>query len=224
MDNFEDLLIEKHKQLNNDFRRPGEETVVDKIDMQPPIGLLKAEGTMDLFEFIKMVEKIVTIAMKDMHVKFIPEENRVPIDNPDMKINESYITYRIISQEPKDKDGLKPRIREEIYEDPKHTQESRMGQIYGQKFQSIIQFNIFSSVYAESEQVMKKFVELLFTYTGSLKKKGLGELIYKKQLTDTDLDQYRQTMSIRSIRYYVETENVFVVFRNKIEEINIFDS
>lgn len=218
MDDLENLLLENQRMINSDF----DKKVVDKINHNKKNKLLTADGTMDLFQFIQNVEKIVTLAMKDYKVKFIPEENRIPIDNPDIKIDESFISYRIVDQEIKDKESLKPVVREDFIEDPKDPK-SRSGQIYGQKFSSIIQFNIFSSVYAEAEQVMKKFEELLFIYAGPLKKKGLGEIFKLKQLTDTNLDQYRQTMSIRSIRYYVETENVFTVFREKFEEINILD-
>ena len=220
MDTLDDLLY-KQEQMSKRFKSSLKEHVVDQIPPKQPVGLLKSEGTMTLFQFIQYVERLVNVTMKDLGVIFIPEENRIPIDYSDMTIDHPIITYSLIDQDTKDE--LKPRVREEIIEDPNDPENSRMGQIYGQKFKSIIQFNIFASVYDIAEQVMNNFEGLLLTYTGLLKQKGLGELIFNKQLTDTKLDQYRQTLSIRSIRYYVETENVFVVFRDKIEEINIFD-
>lgn len=225
MDSFESLLLEKENKLNPRII-PGKNdgVIANVITEDKPVGLLKSDQTMDLFEFIQKVEKLVTIAMKELNVVFIPDENKVPIDNPDIKVDYPIITYKIIKREIKDKEGLKPRVREEILENPDDPNNSRCGQIFGQKFQSIIQFDIFASVYDVAEQVMKKFEELLFVYTGPLKKRGLGELLFKEQLTDENLDQYRQTISVRSLRYYVETENVYVTFRNKIEEINIFGS
>lgn len=220
MDSLETLLqIHSEEQEKINIRQTPQSHVVDKIN-KPKQELLKSEATMDLFQFIQFVQKLVNITMKDMEVEFIPEEGRTIIDAPEIILKHPIITYSIQNREIKSKNGLKPTHREVIIEN-EGKDNQRIGDVYGQKFESIVQFNIFASVYDVAEKVMKKLEELLFTYTGSLKKKGLGELIFQRQLTDTHLDQFRQNTSIRSIQYYVETEHVFVVFRDTIEDIEI---
>ena len=127
-----------------------------------------------------MISKIVSIALKDLQVEFIPDEEKTPIINPDIKMDHPYITYQTISRKPKNKDGYKPRIRQNVIDD------ERAGVIYGQKFQAIIQFDIFASVYDKSEQVMKRFEELMFTYTYYFKKKGISEIFLLEQLKNSD--------------------------------------
>lgn len=179
--------------------------------------ILKAEKNASLFDLIKMIEKLVKLTMNDLKVEFVPDEDKVPVKTPEINIDHPYITYKIIERVPKNE--IKPRVREHIEEKSHDKTEARFGQIYGQKFASIIQFDIFASVYATAEEVMERFEELLFVYAGYLKKNGVSEIYFKQQHTDSSYDIYRQQISIRSIRYYVETEKVIVVFRDKIQEI-----
>lgn len=179
--------------------------------------ILKAEKNASLFDLVKMIEKLVKLTMNDLKVEFVPDEDKVPVKTPEINIDHPYITYKIIERVPKNE--FKPRVREHIEEKSHDKNEARFGQIYGQKFASIIQFDIFASVYATAEEVMERFEELLFIYAGYLKKNGISEIYFKQQHTDSSYDIYRQQISIRSIRYYVETEKVIVVFRDKIQEI-----
>lgn len=220
---LEDLLLGK------DFKReqvdlPARKDIdVKDILSQPPSEhpedkkILKAEKNASLFDFIKMVEKLVKITMNDLKAEFIPDEDKTPVVTPEINIDHPYITYKIIERVPKQE--IKPRVREHIEEKSHDKDEARFGQVYGQKFSSIIQFDIFASVYATAEEVMERFEELLFIYAGYLKKNGVSEIYFKQQHTDSSYDIYRQQISIRSIRYYVETEKVIVVFRDKIQEI-----
>lgn len=199
-----DLDIEALKAL------PQEEHPEDKY-------ILTAEGNASIFDLIKMINKLVKITMKDLKTEFVPDEDKIPITTPDIQLDVPYITYKIIERTPKGE--LKPRVRQQIKEKSHDEQEARVGQVYGQKFSSIIQFDIFSSVYATAEQVMERFEELLFIYAGYFKRKGISEIYFKKQFTDSSYDIYRQHISVRSIQYYVETEKLTVVFRDKIQEI-----
>jgi hypothetical protein len=179
-----------------------------------------ADKGADLFELMKMINKLVTLTLKDLKVEFIPDEGKDVVLIPDQKIDHPYITYKIISRTP-DKE-LKPRPRQEIREVSKDTADERYGEVWGQKFKSYIQFNIFASEYTAAEEVMEKFEELMFLYTGYFKKNGISELLFSQQLTDTDYNIFRQTISVRNLQYYVETEKLRVIFREKIKEVETY--
>ena len=129
------------------------------------------------------------------------------------------ITYKLIAREPKGE--LKPRFREHFVED-KQDAESRIGDIYGQRFKCKIQFNVFASVYELAEQVMERFEDLMITYAGYFKKNGVGELLFEKQFTDEAFSTMRQTLSIRNLTYYVEVEKLTVIMKESIKVIETY--
>lgn len=180
---------------------------------------LKADKSATLFDFIKMVDKIITLTMEDLNVKFIPDEGKGIYLGTDQSLNFPMMTYKLIERKPKGE--LKPRYREEFKEVDLdgHT---RIGEIYGQKFKCHIQFNIFASVYTTAEQVMERFEEAITTYTGFFKKNGVGEVLFDKQLTDETYEMARQSLSIRNIRYYVEIEKLTVIMRESIKAIDTY--
>lgn len=176
----------------------------------------KAEKSASLFDFVKMVNKLITLTMPD--VTFIPEEGRVLETDAMKKIEHPIITYKVISRVPKKE--LKARVREDI-EEISDDNDKRAGEIWGQKFECNIQFNIFASVYDEAEEVMEHFEELITSYTGFFKKNGIAEILFKKQFTDDMYSNLRETLSVRNICYYVEIEKLTVIFREKIKEIEL---
>lgn len=219
---LEDLLYQredKRKKIDLPARKDIDVKDIKEPEIEHPEDkfILTAENNASIFDLIKMIDKIVKIGMKDLQVQFIPDEDKTPIHAPEIKLDSPYITYKILERSPKGE--FKPRVRQQIEEKSADKEEARVGQVYGQKFASIIQFDIFSSVYATAEQVMERFEELLFTYAGYFKKNGVSEIYFKKQYTDSSYDMYRQQISVRSIQYYVETEKLIVVFRDKIQEI-----
>jgi len=195
-------------------------TVKTAITSYDNPGIQTAEKSASLFDFIKMVRKLTSLVLKDLKVEFIPDENRHFATSPELQLEHPIITYKVITREPKGE--IKPRQRQTIRERTDVLEDARIGEIYGQKFQCIIQFNIFASVYDIAEQVMEKFEEMIFTYTGYLKKNGVAEIVFQKQLTDENYDMFRQTVSVRNLRYYVEVEKLTVLFQEKIKEIETY--
>jgi hypothetical protein len=63
---------------------------------------------------------------------------------------------------------------------------------------------------------------MMFSYTGYFKRNGIAELFFENQFTDEHYDIFRQTLSIRNLQYYVETEKLHVIFKEKIKEIETF--
>ncbi len=157
--------------------------------------MLRAEKSASFDDFIEMVSKLVCLTMEDQNVEFLPDENKHVIIAPDMKTDKTYITYRLISRIPERE--IKPMAREEIIEPGINKDDERYGLIYGQRFDCIVQFNIFASEYIIANKVMRNFEEMIFSFTGYMKSKGVQSILFKGQSTDSDFDIYRKTMSVR---------------------------
>ena len=180
---------------------------------------LTADKSATLFDFIKMIDKVVELTMGDKGVTFIPDEGTSQYLSNDMPIDKAVISYKLIDRSPKGE--LKPRVRQAFNDiDPSGNKIS--GEIYGQKFKCHLQFNIAASVYTKAEEVMSMFEDAMFTYAGFFKKNGVAELLFDKQLTDGDFTLARQSLSIRNLRYYVEIEKLTVIVRENIKAIETF--
>ena len=168
-------------------------------------------------DFISMVTKLSNKALKSLNVEFYPDEGAT-IADPEKKLEKTAILYRVIERKPKNE--LKMRHSESIEEiiDEK-TNKKRLGQIWSQRQDCIIQFDIIASDYATANKVMNSFEDMIFQYSGYFKKNGIAEIYFKKYFTDTSIDRYRQYLSVRSIQYFVEIEKQTTIFNSTLEEI-----
>lgn len=179
--------------------------------------MLRAEKGASFDNFIEMVSKLVCLTMEEDNVEFLPDENQHVIIDPDIKIDKTYITYRLISRSPERE--IKPMAREEIIEPGIDDSNERRGIVYGQRYDCLVQFNVFASEYKTANKVMKNFEEMIFSFTGYMKSKGVQNILFKGQSTDTDFNVYRKTMSVRSLKYEVKIEDLIVIFSDKIQSI-----
>lgn len=168
-------------------------------------------------DFISMVTKLSNKALKSLNVEFYPDEGAT-IADPEKKLEKTAILYRIIERKPKNE--LKMRHSEDIEEvvDGKNNKK-RLGQIWSQRQDCIIQFDIVASDYATANKVMNSFEDMIFQYSGYFKENGIAEIYFKKYFTDTSIDRYRQYLSVRSIQYFVEIEKQTTIFNSTLEEI-----
>lgn len=177
----------------------------------------QAEKSADLSDFIGMVAKIVSVALKDENVEFVPDEGKKLIFDPTKPIDHPYITFKVISRRPKDE--RKPRYRQAIDETGEDAPKN--GHVYGQRFECIVQFNIIASEYTQADKVMNTFEELMFQYTHYFKKNGVAELLFEKHFTDENYDTFREKVSVRNLQYYVEIEKLITVFNTTIDSVEI---
>jgi len=179
----------------------------------------KSLKSASLHDFVEMVAKIVSKTMKKEKVIFMPDEGtRLTVD-PSKPIENPYIFFEVIERKPKKE--LKPRERESIMEVGDDKKSIRQGRIWGQKFTAIVQFNFLACDYSTVNTVMNDFEDLIFKYTPYFKKNGVAEILFEKHFTDKNLDMFRQSLSVRSLQYYLEIEKLIAVFESEIEDITI---
>lgn len=194
-----------------------------KDNCQIPCGgvakeMQRAKKNASLYDFIDMVALITDYALKDFNVEFLTEEQQNIIKDPEISVEKPYITYKVISRKPKNE--YKPIVREEIIEHDEFGNQ-RIGNVYGQKFDCIIQFNVMANENRLASVVMERFEELMISYAGYFKEQGVVDLFFKEQVTDSDYDNFRESLSIRNLRYYVEIEKLTVIFNQKISDIDL---
>lgn len=210
---FEQLLKERFKSNTK---------VVNRIETEKNPPPTKADKSADLEDFMEMVGKVVSKALKKKKVEFQPDEGARLSDDMLKKLDHPVITFSIINMVPKGE--LKPRIREKVNESLDgdiNKNAARPGRVSGQKFKCTVQFNIIANDYKQSTAVMKDFEELIFNYTAYFKRNGVAELLFSRRFTDQNLDEYRQSTSIRSLQYYVEIERLYAEFLTETGDIAV---
>lgn len=224
---IEEMLSNSNFSTNRKTNRKTQDTIVSVIHktkdtdnkIYTAIDMLRAKDSASFDDFIKMTSNLVCLTMDDLeyNVEFIPQDNQDRIIDPDIKTDKVFITYNLVSREPLRE--IKPMFREEIIEKCDVTGEERRGAIYGQKYKCEVQFNIFASEYKLANEVMKIFEDMLFSFTGYMKERGISNILFKQQYTDSDFNIYRKSLSVRNLRYTIETESLIVVMSDKVDQI-----
>lgn len=175
----------------------------------------RAKKNASMYDFLDMVALIVDYALKDLNVKFMTEDDENKLTDPELVLSHPVITYRVISRKPFNE--YKPITREEVIEHDEHN-EQRIGVIKGMAFKCIIQFNIFASENKVANKVMETFEELMLSYAGYFMEQGVRQVYFQEQIKDTDYNNFRDSLSVRNIRYYVEIEKLMVIFNRRITD------
>ena len=218
MDGLEFLLSEKEN-IQSIIEMPTKEDNCEIPHGGTAVNMLRAKKQASLYDFLDMLALIVDYALKDHKVEFITEDQEHVLTDPEIAFNHPYISYRLISRRPTKE--YKPIAREDIVEcDELNAQ--RYGTVFGQKFDCIVQFNVFASENRVANKVMESFEELMISYAGYFKEQGVRDLYFKEQVTDTDYNNFRETLSVRNIRYYVQIEKLMVIFNRSISDVNAF--
>lgn len=211
INSFESLLAQ-HEDASN-------ARVVQSIQVKENEGPLKANKSANMDDFIEMVAKVISSLRKEYNVVFEMDEGKRLTLDPNEKVDNPFITYKVIERVPLNE--LKPRVREDSIQENTFSQnDARQGRVYGQKFKARIQFNVIASEYKLANRVMNNFEDLIFNYMHYFKKNGVAELLFEKHHTDSDYDIYRQNLSVRSLVYYVELEKLYVEFSTQIDNIS----
>lgn len=204
----------RDRELTHEMLKNGNTSV---LSSNPRSVRLRADKGCSLYDFIKMVDKIVQLTMPE--ARFEPDEGKVLSLDAVSHFDKPIITYTIKNRAPKKE--KKPVYRQSVEEKTSDKNSERIAEIWGQNFICYVQFNIFASVYNKAEQVMEKFEETIIKHAGFFKRNGVAELYFDEHLTDSHFDTMRETLSVRNLVYYVEIEKQTVMFKEKINEIEL---
>ena len=177
--------------------------------------LQKAKGTASLLDFIDMVALIVESTMDDMNVTFMTDERAYLFkEDPLEPINHPMVTFKVLDRVHTDKTAYKPKYMEEITGD-----DGRPGIIYKERFTNMVQFNIIAPEYRIAWSVMERFEDLMISYAETIRGNGIVEYFFLKQYRDDYYDSFRNTFTVLSLVYRVDTETLRVIFKENINDI-----
>ena len=177
--------------------------------------LQKAKGNASLLDFIDMVALIVESTMDDLHVTFMTDERAYLFKEDQIEpINHPILTFKVLSREHTEGTSYKPRLMEEIT-----GEDGRPGVIYNERFTNMVQFNIIAPEYRIAWNVMERFEDLMISYAETIRGNGIIEYFMYKQYKDDFYDSFRNTFTVLSLVYRVDTETLRVIFKENINDI-----
>lgn len=118
--------------------------------------------------------------------------------------------------------GPKPKlidIVKETDEEGNETGDSFL--IYRQWFDTNIEFNIYGRTNAEARKLQRRFEKLIMVYTGYLKRQGISEIMYEREVSAKFSLNYDEKAVMRCIFYYIRLESIIPVRQSHINSINL---
>ncbi len=109
-------------------------------------------------------------------------------------------------------------VQVEKDEDGNETGESYL--MYRQWFDANIEFDIYAQNNKECRELLQRFEELIMVYTGYLKRKGLAEIFFLREISPKSSLNFSENTPMRCILYYVRFECVTPIKVSTINKIN----
>ena len=109
-------------------------------------------------------------------------------------------------------------VQKEVDENGNETGDAFL--IYRQWFDANIEFDIFARNSRECRELSKKFEELLLVYSGYIKRKGLSEIFFLREISSKSSLNFSENIPMRCILYYVRFESIIPIRINTINTIN----
>lgn len=213
--------MDKDKLFENYFQNGN--NVKDDLDKSIPIKTketkLSAEGNIDDIDQLGEMLRIITNAAWGMDWGTIkPEISQTATIH---SLNFPIITYDINSREVSDKMPIKPTLSEVIQEvvDGKPTGDSIL--VYRQFFDCIVEFDTWGSNSLEARKTMTNLEKLLNSYGGYLKRMGISEIFFLKEIPSRKSVNYIPGIPMRAMMYYVRLERIHTVRESSIKNINV---
>ena len=118
--------------------------------------------------------------------------------------------------------GLKPTLVDIIKETDENGQETGDAfLIYRQWFDTNVEFNIYGRTNREARKLQKKFESLLSVYSGYLKRNGISEIFFEREVSPKSSLNYKESTPMRCIYYYIRFESITPIRQSLINSINL---
>ncbi|HBG4643352.1 TPA: hypothetical protein ACG3PC_000130 [Clostridioides difficile] len=93
--------------------------------------------------------------------------------------------------------------------------------VYRQSFDCILEFRFLAKTQRECRRLMEDFEDIIVSYTGFLKKKGLGDIFFLKEMSTEDNIDFDKNVSVKVSEYFIRLEKVKTLNANKLESIEM---
>lgn len=92
--------------------------------------------------------------------------------------------------------------------------------LYRQWFDSNIEFDIYGRNSKEARELCSKLEQLIMVYSGYLKRKGLSEIFFLREISPKSSLNFNENVSMRCILYYIRFECITPIRVSTINKIN----
>ena len=117
--------------------------------------------------------------------------------------------------------GLKPKLVDIIDEtDANGDKTGDSFLIYRQWFDCNVEFNFYGRNNKEARQLKNKFENLLSVYSGYLKRQGISEIFFEREVSPKSSLNYDESTPMRCIYYYIRFESITPIRQSLINCIN----
>lgn len=116
------------------------------------------------------------------------------------------------------KKELKPRLREST-KDP--FVRGYTVEIYGQWFDSIVQFDAWSNGFRTTERLLSWIEQMLKLYAVYLRQRGVTNMFFWKRPEEAQTSVWRQSVPVKGTQFYFRTEELEAVYQRDILKIDI---
>lgn len=128
------------------------------------------------------------------------------------------INTRDISE---DLGSIKPKLVDIVKETDGNEQETGDAfLIYRQWFDCNVEFNFYARTNKEARQLQKRFENLIMVYTGYLKRQGISEMFFSREVSPKCSLNYDESTVMRCIYYYIRFESIVPIRQSLINSIN----
>ncbi len=180
-------------------------------DHMPP--RLKMDSGADLNKLTTMIHSFLALAWEEeWKDKFGPEYPK------DQEIAAPFIAYKIKSREPTKAHGIKNRFVGRV---PAQNETGHEVDLLSKHFDCEIQFDIFHQTAREANQLLDDFEDFLTQYTGEIKRGGIQEFIFLRQLEDDHDFRWRENYYVRSLVYFVRIQKITPIPLYTLNQIEI---
>jgi hypothetical protein len=199
--------------LTHENYRSYQETIIAPIPQ-------KAAGNLTLQQFFVLLYYILDVEQPDLIIApaypryLMPEtkEYEATMENPTERFKDT-ITFKVTREEPGAIGGdkqpfgsggreLYPRLREV------QTGTDKSKNIYGQWFDTLVQFDVWSVTNYEADQLALWFRRFMTAYRNFFRQMGLGEVLFWWRGQDDVTSKLRNSLSYRTLVYFIRSEEI----------------
>lgn len=191
---------------------------VEKHTFLSDVSHLTADDNIDSIEQLcNIIKPLLNAAWGTNWGEFSPDLKRG--ENSD-KIITPQITAEINERDIAEHMPLKPVLTNTVKEivNGQATGDSIL--IYRQWFDCNIEFNFYGSNSKQTRDLQNNFETLIQVYTGYLKRHGISEIIFLREISPRNSLNFTEQTPMRSLIFYVRFERITPIRRSLINKIN----
>lgn len=179
---------------------------------------LMADGNIDGIEQLcDILKKLLNAAWGSNWGEISPDLKK---GEDSSKIVTPQITVDINNRDIAEKMPLKPVLINTVKEkvNGQYTGDSLL--IYRQWFDCVVEFDFYGRTSKETRELQYKFESLLAIYTGYLKRQGVSEIIFLKEVSSKNSLNFTEQVPMKCLMYWVRFERITPIRQSLINKIN----